>query len=101
MGFLFFLIRILVYWYSHMAITVRLGNQTSAPSTCPMLFTRVEFLFFNMYKNDFSVFLNTCGTIINDLMYADDLVIASPYSAGSNIMIPRLLEPGEHTGHPP
>ena len=44
---------------------------------------------FNMYMNDLSVILNACGTgsrvgdsLINHLMYADDLVIFSPYSAG-------------------
>ena len=44
---------------------------------------------FNMYMNDLSLILNASGTgcrigdsLINHLMYADDLVIFSPYSAG-------------------
>ena len=44
---------------------------------------------FNVYMNDLSLNLNACGTgcrvgdsLINHLMYADDLVIFSPYSAG-------------------
>ena len=42
-----------------------------------------------MYINDLSLILNASGTgcrigdsLINHLMYADDLVIFSPYSAG-------------------
>ncbi len=46
-------------------------------------------LLFNLYMDDLSVELNECKTgcvigdsLINHLMYADDLVILSPYSSG-------------------
>ena len=87
-----FLIRILVYWYSHQAMRVRWGSVTSDPFHVTNGVRQGGILspfLFNMYMNDLSLILNASGTgcrigdsLINHLMYADDLVIFSPYSAG-------------------
>lgn len=57
---------------------------------------------FNMYRNDLPLLLNARGTgcwagdtLINHLMYADDLVIFSPYSAG----VQQLLKVCSQYGH--
>lgn len=51
------------------------------------VFAKVEL--FNVYTDELSKHLNGCNTgclvgnsVINHLMYADDLVIFSPYNAG-------------------
>lgn len=87
-----FLIRILVYWYSHQTMRGRWGNVTSVPFHVTNGVHQGRILspfLFNMYVNDLSLILNACGTgcrvgdsLINHLMYADDLIIFSPYSAG-------------------
>ena len=87
-----FLIRILVYWYSNQARRVRWGSVTSDPFHVTNGVRQGGILspfLFNMYMNDLSLILNASGTgcrigdaLINHLMYADDLVIFSPYSAG-------------------
>ena len=87
-----FLTRILVYWYSHQTMRVRWGNVTSAPIFVTNGVRQSGILspfLFNVYMNDLSMSLNRCGTggragdlIINHIMYADDLVILSPCTAG-------------------
>lgn len=87
-----FLIRILVYWYSHQTMRVKWGRVTTAPFKVTNGVRQGGILspfLFNVYMNDLSMILNACGTgcrvgdsLINHLMYADDLVIFSPYSAG-------------------
>ncbi len=87
-----FLIRILVYWYLHQTTRVRWGNVTSIPFHVTNGVRQGGILspfLFNMYMNDLSLILNACDTacrvgdlLINHLMYADDLIIFSPCSAG-------------------
>lgn len=61
------------------------------PSMLVMVFARVESspVLFNVYMDELSVELSSCKTgcvigtsVVNHLMYADDLVLLSPYSAG-------------------
>lgn len=87
-----FLVRILVFWCAHQTMRVKWGNSTSAPFHVTNGVRQGGILspfLFNLYMNDLSLILNACGTgcrvgdsVINHLMYADDLVIFSPYSAG-------------------
>ena len=85
-------VRILVHWYAHQTMRVKWGNVMSAPFHVTNGVRQGGILspfLFNLYMNDLSLTLNTSGTgcrigdcLINHLMYADDLVILSPYSAG-------------------
>ena len=86
------IIRILVYWYAKQSMRVKWGNCLSSPfSVCngvrqggilsPSLF--------NLYMDALSLQLSGCrtgcvmgNTLINHFMYADDLAIVSPSSAG-------------------
>ena len=87
-----FLFRILVYWYARQTMRVKWGSVTSAPfhvSNSVRQGGILSPILFNWYMNDLSLLLNTSGTgcrvgnlVINHLMYADDLVIFSPSSAG-------------------
>lgn len=87
-----YLIRILIFWYSFQTMQVKWGDAISdsfrvsngvrqGGILSPMLF--------NIYIDDLSVQLNKCKTgcivgdfLCNHLMYADDLVLLCPYSAG-------------------
>ena len=87
-----YIVRILMFWYANQKMQVKWGNVTSSPfsvsngvrqggTLCPILF--------NVYMDDLSIELNKCNTgclignsVINHLMYADDLVVLSPYSGG-------------------
>ncbi|XP_016534059.1 RNA-directed DNA polymerase from mobile element jockey-like [Poecilia formosa] len=86
------IVRILSFWYTHQLMYVRWGNCVSAPfkiSNGIRQGSILSPLLFNVYMDDLSNWLQQCGTgcvvggtIINHLMYADDLVIFSPCSAG-------------------
>ena len=92
-----FLVRILVFWYAHQTLQVKWDNVVSAPfcvsnGVCqggilsPMLF--------NVHMDELSNQLNRLktgclvgSTTVNHLMYADDLVLLCPYSAGLQQML--------------
>ena len=87
-----FFVRILVFWYAHQTFCVKWDNVLSAPF-CVSNGVRqggiLSPMLFNVYMDDLSKKLKECKTgcvvgesIINHLIYADDLVIMSPYSAG-------------------
>lgn len=87
-----YLIRILVFWYANQMMQVKWGSVLSAPFHVSNGVKQGGILspvLFNVYMDDLSKELNKCNTgcligasIVNHLMYADDLVIFSPYSAG-------------------
>ena len=93
-----YLVRILVFWYANQTMKVRWGSAVSNPFNVSNGVRQGGILspfLFNLYMDDLSNQLNECQTgcmmgtsLLNHLMYADDLVIFSPYSAGMQ----RLLQ---------
>ncbi len=87
-----FLVRILVFWYAHQTFQVKWDNVVSAPFYVSNGI--VSPILFNVYMDDLSNQFNGSNTgclvgnsIVNHLMYADDLVLLSPYSAGLRQML--------------
>ncbi len=86
------IIRILVYWYANQSMQVRWGNRVSTCFGVSNGVRRGGLLspaLFNIYMDDLSHQLGACrtgcvigNTLLNHLMYADDLAIFSPSSAG-------------------
>ena len=86
------LIRILAYWYANQSMQVKWGNRVPTPFCVGNGVRQGGLLspaLFNFYMDDLSVRLGKCKTgcmignvLINHLMYADDLAIFSPSSAG-------------------
>ena len=87
-----YLIRIHIFWYTNQSMVVRWGDAVSEPFKVSNGVRQGGILspyLFNVYMDDLSGRLDKCMTgcvigeiILNHLMYADDLVILSPYSAG-------------------
>ncbi len=87
-----YLIRILQFWYSHQTMQVRWGKSLSTPfyvSNGVWQGGILSPLLFNLYMDHLSGELKGCRTgclvgdsLINHMLYADDLVVLSPSSAG-------------------
>jgi len=87
-----YLIRILQFWYSHQTMQVMWGVSLSTPfyvSNGVRQGGILSPLLFNLYMDNLSRELKGCRTgclvgdsLINHMLYADDLVILSPSSAG-------------------
>ena len=83
-----YIVRLLVFWYSHQEMFVKWGNVTSSVFTVSNGVRQGGVLspyLFNVYMDGLSTTLNTCQTgcysgvsKVNHLMYADDLVLLSP-----------------------
>ena len=86
------IIRILAFWYANQRMQVRWGSAVSAPFSVGNGVRQggiISPVLFNLYMNGLSDQLRECNTgcmvgntVVNHLMYADDLVIVSPSSAG-------------------
>jgi hypothetical protein len=87
-----YIIRLLVFWYSQQTMVIRWGDTMSTSFHVSNGVRQGGILspfLFNVYIDGLSINLNECPTgcyagslKINHLMYADDLVVLSPYSAG-------------------
>ena len=87
-----YIVRLLIYWYAQQTFQVKWENAVSTPFHVGNGVRQGGILspfLFNVYMDDLSRQLNACKTgcvvgdnVINHLMYADDLVILSPYTAG-------------------
>jgi hypothetical protein len=99
-----YLVRILIYWYSHQTMVVRWDDAISEPFQVSNGVRQGGILspyLFNVYMDDLSKKLNACSTgcmngllLLNHLMYADDLVIFSPYSGGLQMLLKICSEYG-------
>ena len=86
------IVRILAYWYAKQTMQVKWGSSLSIPFRVGNGVRQGGLLFpafFNLYMDDLSKQLGACrtgcmigDTLINHFMYADDLAITSPSSAG-------------------
>ena len=84
--------RILIFWYQHQKMCVKWGSLTSDLFSVSNGVRQGSILsphFFNVYVDDLSTQLNKLKIgcllgdfIINHLLYADDIVLISPSSAG-------------------
>ena len=93
-----YIVRLLVFWYSHQQMFVKWGNVMSSVFTVSNGVRQGGVLspyLFNVYMDGLSEMLNTCRTgcysgvsKVNHLMYADDLVLMSPCKIG----LSRLLK---------
>ena len=93
-----YIVRLLVFWYSHQQMFVKWGNVTSSVFTVSNGVRQGGVLspyLFNVYMDGLSTTLNTCQSgcysgvsKVNHLMYADDLVLLSPCTVG----LSRLLK---------
>ena len=87
-----YIIRILAFWYAHQTMQVKWGNTVSEHFYVGNGVNQggiLSPLLCNLYMDDLSRKLNLCktgcvigATVVNHLMYADDLIIFSPCSAG-------------------
>ena len=99
-----YIVRILAYWYANQTMSVKWGNSVSEPfgvSNGVRQGGILSPILFNLYMDDLSKELNAYKTgcwlgdnLINHLMYADDLVVLSPSSAGLQQMLNICTEYG-------
>ena len=92
-----YLLRILSFWYVNQSMQIRWGSKISDKFSVSNGVRQGSILsphLFKVYVDDLSIILNAfkigcviSDIIINHLMYADDLVLISPSSAGLQILI--------------
>ncbi len=86
------ILRIFTYWYTNQSMQIKWGNCVSDSFRVSNGVRQVSLLspaLFNVYMNELSEELSDCrtgcmigNTTVNHYMYADDLVVFSPSSAG-------------------
>ena len=92
-----YIVRLLMFWYAHQTMCVRWGGSVSSKFTVSNGVRQGGILspfLFNVYMDDLSVNLKKCptgciagGTVVNHLMYADDIVLLSPSATGLSLLL--------------
>ena len=92
-----YIVRLLIFWYAHQTMCVRWGSSVSSKFAVSNGVRQGGILspfLFNIYMDDLSVNLKECptgciagGTIVNHLMYADDIVLLSPSATGLSLLL--------------
>ena len=92
-----YIVRLLMFWYAHQTMCVRWGSSVSSKFTVSNGVRQGEFCHrfcLIAYMDDLSVNLKECqtgciagGTIVNHLMYADDIVLLSPSATGLSLLL--------------
>ena len=92
-----YIVRLLMFWYAHQTMCVRWGGSVSSKFTVSNGVRQGGILspfLFNVYIDDLSVSLKKCptgciagGTVVNHLMYADDIVLLSPSATGLSLLL--------------
>lgn len=100
-----YLVRVLVFWCTNQVMHVKWGNALSEPFHVRNGVRQggiLSPLLFNVYIDELSSLLNVCKTgcvigqtVVNHLMYADDLVLINPYSAGMQQLLKICSEFGK------
>ena len=99
-----YLLRILVFWYLNQTMCIRWGSEISETFLVTNGIRQGSILaphLFKIYVDGLSIILNSfkigCSVsniIINHLMYADDIVLISPSSAGLKVLMEACLKFG-------
>ena len=92
-----YIVRLLMFWYAHQTMCVRWGGSVSSKSTVS---NGVRSSIYTLNRNGdrippcLSVNLKKCptgciagGTVVNHLMYADDIVVLSPSATGLSLLL--------------
>ena len=92
-----YILRLLMFWYAHQTMCARWCSSVSSKFTVSNAVRQGGILspfLFNVYMDDLSVNLKECltgciagGTIVNHLMYADDVVLPSPSASGLSLLL--------------
>ena len=92
-----YIVRLLMFWYAHQTMCVRWGGSVSSKFAVSNGVRQGGILspfLFNVYMDDLSVNLKKCptwsiagGTVVNHLMYADDIVLLSPSATGLCLLL--------------
>ena len=100
-----YILRLLIYWYQNQTMCVQWGSTLSDSFTVTNGVRQGSILsshFFSIYVDDLSMQLNNLNigcvignTIINHLLYADDIVLLSPSSAGLKALLTICEQFGE------
>ena len=100
-----YIVRILAFWYSNQLVQIKWGSSVSTSFKVSNGVRQGGILspyLYNVFMDDLSSRLNKCktgcivgNTVINHLMYADDMVALSPCSAGLQELLSICSQYGE------
>ncbi len=103
-----FFIKILAYWYSSQHISVQWGNTLSVTFTVSNGVKQGGILspmFFNIYMDDLSKYLNDASVgcmvnscVLNHFIYADDMCVVAPSAKALQLLLDVCIDYAEQHG---